>query len=135
MTDAPRDVVERMQGAGTARDWDALRECFTEDFVNHASPFQGADGMGQTLRAIAGDLAVTEHVVHDTVVEADRVVQRVTLSGTHIGSSMPLLAGVPVAGRTFQWDFIHIWRIADGRIAEHWACRDDMGLRAQLGAP
>jgi lactoylglutathione lyase len=28
--------------------------------------------------------------------------------------------------------FIHIWRVADGVIVEHWACRDDMGLVEQL---
>jgi lactoylglutathione lyase len=26
------------------------------------------------------------------------------------------------------------FRIADGRIAERWACRDDLGLLRQLGA-
>jgi len=30
------------------------------------------------------------------------------------------------------WTFIHIWRVADGIIVEHWACRDDMGLLEQL---
>ena len=30
------------------------------------------------------------------------------------------------------WEFIHIWRVSDGVIVEHWACRDDMGLCEQL---
>jgi predicted ester cyclase len=45
---------------------------------------------------------------------------------------MPLLAGATVSGRPTAWTFIHIWRVADGRIVEHWACRDDMGLLDQL---
>ena len=28
---------------------------------------------------------------------------------------------------------IHIWQIVDGKIVEHWAARDDLGLREQLG--
>ena len=28
--------------------------------------------------------------------------------------------------------FIHIWRVDNGPIVEHWACLDDMGLREQL---
>jgi predicted SnoaL-like aldol condensation-catalyzing enzyme len=28
---------------------------------------------------------------------------------------------------------MYIWRIADGRIAEHWGSRDDLGLLTQLG--
>ena len=45
---------------------------------------------------------------------------------------MPLLAGTAVTGRPTTWTFLHIWRVADGRIVEHWACRDDMGLLEQL---
>ncbi|MDT7744358.1 MAG: hypothetical protein QOE59_3436 [Actinomycetota bacterium] len=45
---------------------------------------------------------------------------------------MPLLADTAVSGRPTAWTFIHIWRVADGVIVEHWACRDDMGLLEQL---
>ena len=45
---------------------------------------------------------------------------------------MPLLADAAVSGRPTQRTFIHIWRIANGMIVEHWACRDDMGLLEQL---
>ena len=45
---------------------------------------------------------------------------------------MPLLDGVPVSGRDVAWRFIHIWRVADGTVVEHWACRDDSGLIEQL---
>jgi predicted ester cyclase len=45
---------------------------------------------------------------------------------------MPLLADVFPSGRPAAWTFIHIWRVADGMIVEHWACRDDMGLLDQL---
>jgi predicted SnoaL-like aldol condensation-catalyzing enzyme len=30
------------------------------------------------------------------------------------------------------WTFIHIWRVVDGKIVEHWACRDDLGVLEQL---
>jgi predicted SnoaL-like aldol condensation-catalyzing enzyme len=30
-------------------------------------------------------------------------------------------------------EMVHIWRLADGRIVEHWAVRDDLGLMIQLG--
>jgi lactoylglutathione lyase len=45
---------------------------------------------------------------------------------------MPLLADTPVSGRPAAWTFIHLWRVADGMIVEHWACRDDMGLLEQV---
>ncbi|MCU1398020.1 MAG: hypothetical protein JWN62_1129 [Acidimicrobiales bacterium] len=45
---------------------------------------------------------------------------------------MPLLAGTPPRRRQIAWTFIHIWRVSSGTIFEHWACRDDNGLLAQL---
>ena len=45
---------------------------------------------------------------------------------------MPLLAGVAVSTRPVAWTFVHIWRVADGMIVEHWACRDDMAFLQQL---
>ena len=35
-------------------------------------------------------------------------------------------------GRATAWTFIHIRRVADGMVVEHWACRDDMGLLDQV---
>lgn len=78
------------------------------------------------------DLGPTELEQHHLVGEGDLVVQHVTLHGTHRASTMPLLADVPVDGRPAAWTFIHIWRVADGMLVEHWACRDDMGLVEQL---
>jgi dihydrofolate reductase len=46
---------------------------------------------------------------------------------------MPLLAELTPTGNAVAWDLIHIWRVADGAIVEHWACRDDVGLLAQVG--
>ena len=66
--------------------------------------------------------------------DGDRVAVHMTLRGRHVASTMPLLAGVPVENTEVAWSFIHIWRVRDGRIAEHWACRDDLGLLRQLGA-
>jgi hypothetical protein len=40
--------------------------------------------------------------------------------------------GTIISGRPITWTFIHIWRVADEMIVEHWACRDDMGLLEQL---
>jgi lactoylglutathione lyase len=43
-----------------------------------------------------------------------------------------LLAGEAATGRPAAWAFIHLWRVANGLIVEHWACRDDLGLLVQL---
>ena len=41
--------------------------------------------------------------------------------------------GTPATGHRFEIEAIHIFRIQDGKVAEHWAKRDDVGLARQLG--
>jgi predicted ester cyclase len=67
------------------------------------------------------------------VAQDDLVVVQLTMHGRHVASTMPLLAELPPTGNAVAWDFILIWRVADGSIVEHWACRDDVGLLAQVG--
>jgi len=86
-------------------------------------------GAGQRDGWCAPPITVEQH--HLTG-EGDLVAQHLTLHGTHRESTMPLLAETTVTGRQMAWTFIHIWRVCDGLIVEHWACRDDMGLLEQL---
>jgi lactoylglutathione lyase len=100
--------------------------------VNHAAGPQGREGLDLILRIIDEDLGPVTVEQHHLIGEGDLVAQHLTLRGVHRASSMPLLADAPVSGRPMAWTFIHIWRVADGLIVEHWACRDDMGLLQQL---
>ena len=67
--------------------------------------------------------------VHQEIAEGDRVVQLVTMSGRHTGPMM----GRPPTGRHFAVRHTYWWRVADGRLVEHWGSRDDVGLLTQLG--
>jgi predicted ester cyclase len=74
----------------------------------------------------------------NSVVEDEWVVVRCTYSGTHRGTScVPvdggMLVGVQPTGRTFEVQHIHMYRMFDGKIAEHFASRDDVGMMRQLG--
>jgi lactoylglutathione lyase len=127
-----RDVVEELFRRQRAADDTVLDDLVASDLVNHAAGPQGREGLKSILRTIEVDLGPTSHEQHHLIGEGDLVVQHVTLHGTHRASTMPLLADLPVTGRAATWAFIHIWRVADGMLVEHWACRDDMGLLEQL---
>lgn len=127
-----RDVVEELFRRQKAGDDTVLDDLVATDMVNHAAGPQGRDGLRTILRAIEVDLGPTELEQHHLIGEGDLVVQHVTLHGTHRASTMPLLHDMPVYGRSAAWTFIHIWRVVDGMLVEHWACRDDMGLVEQL---
>ena len=124
-------VVEEMFRRQQAGDPTSL-DLVATDMVNHAAGPQGRDGLELILRTIDQDLGPVTLEQHHLFSEGDLVTQHLTLHGVHRASTMPLLADTPVSGRPITWTFIHIWRVADGMIVEHWACRDDMGLREQL---
>lgn len=70
-------------------------------------------------------------IVEDQVVEADRVVTRSTVRGTHAGEFL----GVAPTGRHVAFELIDVNRVGDdGRIAEYWAAVDTHSLLQQLGA-
>ena len=128
----PEETVLAFHEAARRRDGSAL-DLIAEDMIQHAAGPQGRDGLRQTLATLDHDLDNPTTVIHRVVAQDDLVVVQLTMTGRHVGSTMPLFAGLTPIGNAIAWDFIHIWRVADGLIAEHWACRDDVGLLAQVG--
>ena len=63
------------------------------------------------------------------VAEGDKVVLRYTGVATDTGGYM----GRPPTGKVTRTEGMQIFRIADGKIAESWAHRDDLGVLRQLG--
>ena len=127
-----KEVVEEMFQRQQAGDDTTLDDLVAVDMVNHAAGPQGRDGLKRILHTIDDDLGPVTVEQHHLIGEGDLVAQHLTMHGTHRASTMPLLANAPVSGRPTAWTFIHIWRVADGMIVEHWACRDDMALVDQL---
>jgi len=127
-----REVVEELFQRQRVDGALVLDDLVAEDMVNHAAGPQGRSGLARILSIVDHDLGPVTFEQHHLVGEGDIVAQHVTLHGTHRDSTMPLLTDLPPSGRPAAWTFIHIWRVADGMIVEHWACRDDMGLLEQL---
>jgi predicted ester cyclase len=128
----PAETVLAFQQALELRD-DSAFVLVAEDFIQHAAGPQGREGFRRTLTTLDHDLDHPTAAIHRIVAQDDLVVVQLTMHGHHVASTMPLLADLPPTGDAVAWDFIHIWRVADGSIIEHWACRDDVGLLAQVG--
>jgi ketosteroid isomerase-like protein len=79
------------------------------------------------LRGAFSDLRFEEM---ERISEADRCMVRVVMNGRHTGE----FQGIPATNRTVSVQQVHIFRFAEGKIVEHRAIRDDMGLARQLGA-
>ena len=91
------------------------------------------DGPAQLKAAterVHASLTDVEFTIDDIVAEGDRVAVRLTSSATPTGEWM----GVKdAAGKRYTVSEAHFFRIADGRVVEHWHQHDAMGLTKQLG--
>lgn len=68
--------------------------------------------------------------IDDQIAEGNKVVTRITFSGTHQGE----FQGIPATGKRVTVTAIFIVRIEDGQIVEAWRNGDDMGMMMQLNA-
>jgi len=84
-------------------------------------------------------LALSEtHALHEMVAEGEWVAVRTTCSGAYAGKPV-----VPVHAGTIQEaepdglpssnEHVHFFKVTDGKLTEHWATRDDLGVDRQIG--
>ena len=65
----------------------------------------------------------------------DLVVTRLIAGGTHKGEYHGLtFKGIPPTGKQVTWSSTEIFRLADGKIVEHWINQDVVGRLRQMGA-
>jgi predicted ester cyclase len=89
--------------------------------------------MSSSIEAIHRFSSDQRYSIEDLVAVGDKVWARVTWQGTH-DSELRLPNGTfPASGKPFAVEHVHIFRLAAGKIIEHWAVRDDLGWLRQLG--
>jgi len=100
--------------------------------VNHEAPPdnpQGPEGLKETVSWLRGLWGPMRADIEDEITEGQKVVARVTMHGRHLGEFL----GRPPTGKEFAAKQIHIWRMEDAKVIEHWSVRDDLGQALQLG--
>ena len=111
---------------------EAVDELVADDFIPHTwgAMARGRDGLKQAMERVARGLADVSMTVEDVIAEGDRVAVRLTSHARQVGEFM----GMPPSGREYTIGEIHIFRVRDGRIAEHWHQADFLEMMKQLGA-
>jgi steroid delta-isomerase-like uncharacterized protein len=130
VNDAARQLVARFyEDVLNGKRLELLDELITDDFNEHGKPpLAGREAFRAFLEGLAAGLPDVELEVDDWIVADDRVVARCRVSGTHRGE----LFGYPATGRRIGWTAIHIWRLADGHLADRWSEADLFGIMEQL---
>jgi predicted ester cyclase len=113
----------------------AVDEFFGDEFTNFGR--RGADARA-LVRAIVTAWRTAfpdlRFKVDDEVVHGDAVVHLISCTGTHQGAfEHPALGVLPPTGRCFRVDHMHIHRVRNGHIVQHWGTRNDLAMLQQLG--
>jgi predicted ester cyclase len=139
MGDAARNVavVERLEQAYNARDYDTVRASIADGFVAHTPSAEmmpaGVEGPIASNEASFASFPDRRTEILEIFGDGDKVVSHVRLTGTNDGG-VPF-AGVPANGKAVDFDWIQISRHDDdGKLVETWAQIDSPKLMVQLGA-
>jgi steroid delta-isomerase-like uncharacterized protein len=111
---------------------DAVDELVADDFTPHSwsGVGPGREPLKQAQQRISQGLADARMTIEEMIAEGDLVAVRLTSHGRHTGDFM----GMPSSGKEYTIGEIHIFRIRDGKVAEHWREADMLGMLQQLGA-
>ena len=112
---------------------DAVDRYLAPDFYNHVTGRSGSED----FKRLAGDLrnaSGSANMIDLMVAEGELVVALMTITRTVNKELSAFGFTFPASGRSYTVRHVHIYRVVDGKIREHWAVRDDLGMLRQLGA-
>jgi predicted ester cyclase len=134
--DNKRVVAEFVRRCQDEHDLAFADEVIHPRFVNHYRPegqaIRSTERPAGGFQAFYGGLlrafpdATME--INEQLAERDLVATRKTLRGTHLGE----LWDLPPTGNRVEFEFIDIFRVADGKLIEHWTSMDLAALRTQM---
>ena len=127
-----KELVRKFWEVAEKGDYDAFGDYITEDSIDHnPMPGQppGLAGVKYIFKSLKAAMPDFSEEIVDMVAEGDKVVVQSISRGTHQGELM----GIPPTGKKLQVDEIHIVRIKDGKMTDHWGLFDQAAMMAQLG--
>jgi steroid delta-isomerase-like uncharacterized protein len=129
------EAIALMFSAVETGDVSNVSDYIANDYLNHESVDDGrSNKLGpeefkesvEWLRASFSDLHFD---IKDVIVANDQVVVVAVMQGRQTAQFMEL----PATNRSFRQRQVHLFRLNDdGKVADHLAQRDDLGLRRQL---
>ena len=133
------ELVRRWIEVFNGRALEACKDLAADAFIEHAiAPFgrvepglvNGPVHLRETAEWLAAQFPDLRMTTLALVCDGDTVVARVLSEGTNRGRLNGVIAPT---GRAFSAQQTHWFRVEGGRLAEHWATRDDLTAMIQLG--
>jgi predicted ester cyclase len=127
MSPDPTDPVRRFWQVWSGEDHDLL-DIIAPEATENGEPLDPAE-FQEGIRSWRDLFEAFAASIDEVIVCDDRVVTRVTYSGTHVKQWGPL----PASGASFTATGIDIFRVMNGRITELWHAVDHLPLVRTLG--
>jgi predicted ester cyclase len=114
---------------------DLVEGMFQPDYVIHfaSGDVKGGAGLHTMVERRVASFSSFATEVHDIFGSGDKVVVRLTHRGTGAASVRSRIGIHDVSGKSVTWDAIVIFRMKDGKIAEEWVNRDELGMLLSAG--
>lgn len=131
------EIIRQIHEKFNQRDFETALEIISPEASNHGLKV-GRGGYEMVWRDISVTFPDFSLDIEEIVAEGETVVVRAMFSGTHLGmGELPvnggMLVGIEPTGKSFSVEHIHWFKLRDGKIVEHYASRDDLGMMQQLG--
>lgn len=112
------------------KDFSNLENMMHKNYIQH-NPLveQGSAGFKQFFTTWFDAVPDWQYKLEKLVAEGDTVWAYGTYSGTHQKEWL----GIPATNKMYHMQAVDIFRIEDGKLAEHWDVIDTYGLFKQLG--
>jgi steroid delta-isomerase-like uncharacterized protein len=127
-----KEIVQLFYNAVFIRhDLNGLDSCMRDDYIQHnADVPPGKAGFIKFFKETFRAIPDFKYTLKKMVAEGDIVMAYSATSGTHTGGTW---LGKPATGNKLNFDVVDIFRVQDGKIAEHWDVADSFNLFKQLG--
>jgi predicted SnoaL-like aldol condensation-catalyzing enzyme len=101
-----------------------------DDYIQHNPDVpQGKAGFREFFEATFKAMPDFRYVLKNIVAQGDMVWIYSATTGTHTGEWL----GLPPTGNRLSFDVVDMFRVADGKLAEHWDVADTLTLFTQIG--
>jgi len=132
LSERNKKVIERLiDTVFINHDLSILDEIMRDDYIQHNDiAAQGMAGFIALFKQTFIAMPDFKYRIKRLVAEDDYVVAYCTSSGTHNRGNW---LGFPPRGGKLHFDVVDIFRVQDGKIAEHWDVADRLTLFTQLG--
>lgn len=87
------------------------------------------EGFKQFVTSLRTAFPDLHYTIDDSIESGDKFVTRLTASGTMRGE----FAGMPATNKHATWTEIHIVRVNNDLVVEHWGLIQELGMMVQLG--